>query len=560
MKNMYYNKISMTIKESFKKNAFALVVLSFILLIVTGFILQIYFIRNVRHFQKTSKMQSIKSAYNELTNKYIQLAEGILTFIVNNNKLKTSFINKNRRGLYNGLKKSFSEIKKKTGIKQLHFHLKGGVSFLRMHLPEKYGDNLYAQRPMVYFAQKNITKVSGIELGYGGLGFRVIIPIMHRGKLFGTVEVGSGFKKSFFDDFSSHTQTLFALFVLDKRKKDGISLIYSQFEVFKYISKNQIIKIKEKNYSCAIEKSSKTSCDYFSFPVLAYNKKIAGFIVSSANCENSFYDTRRQITFSVVIYIIEIMFILIISFLWIKIRKLNSALNSKNTFINNLVKKKDKFISIISHDIRAPFANIIGYSELLKNSKELTGKNMQYVEMINKSVKHQLDYVDELLELIRYDYDDIILKKEEFNITNAVKECAEYFKVTAEAKEIKIEIEVNEDILIIADKNKIIQVINNLISNAIKFTQRQGKIEVKCFKNKALETEIHIKDNGVGIPEEEIDSIFEEGSKYHIKGTEGEKTIGLGLLICNKIISLHEGKIVVESRESEGSDFAVILK
>jgi signal transduction histidine kinase/CheY-like chemotaxis protein len=226
----------------------------------------------------------------------------------------------------------------------------------------------------------------------------------------------------------------------------------------------------------------------------------------------------------------------------------------------NLVKlndTKDKFISIISHDLRTPFSSILGFTDLLLVDEELTeDEKKQYVKFIQESSKSMLALVNSLLDWTRLQTGRIKFEPEKILAESVIRNSINFLTGTAFQKNINIISRVDENITVYADNSLMMQVFNNLISNAIKFTNPGGEIVITALPYvKTRFYEFSIKDNGVGIKPENLSSLFRIDAKFSSEGTAGERGTGLGLSLVNEIIEKHGGIIWVESDYGHGSEF-----
>jgi PAS domain S-box-containing protein len=222
---------------------------------------------------------------------------------------------------------------------------------------------------------------------------------------------------------------------------------------------------------------------------------------------------------------------------------------------------KDKFISIISHDLRTPFTSILGFTELLLNDKELSEDDrQQYIHFIQDSSKSMLALVNSLLDWTRLQTGRIKFEPNRYNGAGIIEKSIQALSGAAYQKMISLSSVVSIDQFISVDKDLIEQVFNNLISNAIKFTNTGGKIIISSkISNEQRFIEFSVKDDGIGIKEENLKNLFKVESKYTSVGTAGEKGTGLGLSLVKEIIEKHGGKIWVESENMKGSDFKFTL-
>lgn len=230
----------------------------------------------------------------------------------------------------------------------------------------------------------------------------------------------------------------------------------------------------------------------------------------------------------------------------------------------NLIKlneTKDRFISIISHDLRTPFSSILGFTDLLINDDELTDEERkQYVKYIQESSKSMLSLVNSLLDWTRLQTGRIKFEPEKADVHKIITDSVNALKGSAIQKGIDIETQLNPNLYLFVDKSLITQVFNNLISNAIKFTNRGGKITITSNPNSASRfVQFTISDTGIGIKEEDLPKLFNVDSKFTSEGTAGEKGSGLGLSLVKEIVEKHGGSISVESKIGIGSKFIFTL-
>ena len=224
-------------------------------------------------------------------------------------------------------------------------------------------------------------------------------------------------------------------------------------------------------------------------------------------------------------------------------------LEKTNERLRELNKMKDEFVSIVSHDLRSPLTNILLFSDmcLMKNFGELTEKQKEAVYMINRSGIHLRDLINDLLDLAKIEAGKIELHKLKGRIGDAVKESINAMKFNAHEKKIEVKLNLpDSEPDINADWLKIFQVMNNLISNAIKFTHEGGSVTISVRYSQD-NVEVSVTDTGQGIAEDDIPLIFDKFRQVKSKATRGEKGTGLGLAIAKNLIELHGGKIWVES-------------
>lgn len=237
-------------------------------------------------------------------------------------------------------------------------------------------------------------------------------------------------------------------------------------------------------------------------------------------------------------------------------RRIEKELEQNKARLEELNTSKDKFFSIISHDLRSPFNCIIGFCELMINKidhKDYKGIE-EYADKIQKSSWHAMDLLTNLIEWSKSQSGKMEFKPEVFYLKDLVDEVVQFTSGPAEQKGIMVSYNIVDDLIIEADKAMLNTILRNLISNSIKFTNPKGFIYITAVQNPS-ETLISVLDNGVGMPPEKTDKLFKIEESKSTKGTFDEKGTGLGLLLCKEFVCQHGGEIWVESIVDMGSRF-----
>ena len=244
----------------------------------------------------------------------------------------------------------------------------------------------------------------------------------------------------------------------------------------------------------------------------------------------------------------------------IQIEEQNRLIVSKNKELNDLVSTKDKLFSIIGHDLGNQFNIIVGFLEVLVSDfKKLDANKIEnHLINISNSSKYAYNLLENLLTWARMQTNMMQYNPEKFIVNEKINESLELLKGAASKKNIKIEVNTDEEISIYADVNMFSTVFRNLVANAIKFTNENGIITIFTKRNENF-CGITVKDNGVGISEEDIGKIFRIDSKHKTLGTKGEKGTGLGLILCKEFIEKNGGEIRVKSEVGKGSEFSFTL-
>ena len=243
-----------------------------------------------------------------------------------------------------------------------------------------------------------------------------------------------------------------------------------------------------------------------------------------------------------------------------EIRKAKEQAEKSNKELEVLNATKDKFFSIIAHDLKSPFNSIVGFSNLLV--EQVRGKNYdgieKYAGVIEQSSNRAMDLLLNLMEWSRSQTGRMVFNPEHIEMVNLINETELLFDDIAAQKTISIVRDLPANAPVFADKAMISTVLRNLISNAIKFTQTGGEIIIST-KEDQKELTVSVCDNGVGIPKAYIKKIFRIDEDYSTSGTNKEKGTGLGLILCKEFVEKHEGNIWAESEEGKGSTFYFTL-
>jgi len=243
-----------------------------------------------------------------------------------------------------------------------------------------------------------------------------------------------------------------------------------------------------------------------------------------------------------------------------KIKKQKQELEQKAQDLEEANKTKDRFFSIISHDLKSPFNSLLGLTELLKLDRESMSNEEigRLIDLIHKSSEQGYKLVLNLLEWSRSQTNQIEFQPSKLHLCKLVRENIELLKTQANNKGIEIVVESNnKNSFVFADLNMINTVLRNLISNAIKYTQN-GEIKIRCNYNTS-NCKLSISDTGVGISQDSLKILFDIGKNTSTPGTNGENGTGLGLILCKEFIEKNKGEIFVESIITKGSTFSFSL-
>ncbi|MEW6509161.1 MAG: PAS domain-containing sensor histidine kinase [Bacteroidota bacterium] len=231
----------------------------------------------------------------------------------------------------------------------------------------------------------------------------------------------------------------------------------------------------------------------------------------------------------------------------------------KINVLEELNKLKSEFISNISHELRTPLASIVGFAETILSDPDLPKETRkEFNEIILSEGKRLAKLINDVLDFSKLESGEEELKKESVNLNSALYEVLDLFAKQIEEKELHLSKELPEnEITIMADRVRILQVFFNLISNSVKFTNRGGRIYI-ILVDHGKEIEFTITDTGIGIPAKDIPKLFQKFSKIQRPGAP-LMGAGFGLVTVKQIVELHKGVIRVKSEENKGSTFIVRL-
>lgn len=248
--------------------------------------------------------------------------------------------------------------------------------------------------------------------------------------------------------------------------------------------------------------------------------------------------------------------------LYVQLIKNETFLRNTNDELKKLNEMKDKFFSIVSHDLRSPFAGILTMTDILKNNADSFTKEelISMLQSLNEQAQQTYKFIEDLLEWSRSQMGRIQMNIDEEDLFTIVNGTLLTLKQQAELKDITIDNQVQIGTFAMFDNNMMSTIVRNLVSNAIKFTRKGGKITLKAEQiEKAGKKFIRlaVADTGVGMNEKQVANLFSLDKVQSTPGTEKEKGTGLGIMICRDFINKMNGELSVESKLNEGTTFYV---
>ena len=239
-----------------------------------------------------------------------------------------------------------------------------------------------------------------------------------------------------------------------------------------------------------------------------------------------------------------------------KFRILTANLSENENRLKDLAGTKDKFFSIIAHDLRSPFNSIIGFLDLLQIDYESfnDSERKNYLKLIDDDSKKTLNLLDKLLDWAKVQTGKILFEPITQKLLPIIRNVEETLESTLCVKQLKLNYTVSDDLKVYADTNMLTSILRNLVTNAAKYSNPGGIISINA-EAKDNQVEISVTDNGIGISDVTKKNIFKINGHFSVPGTANEVGSGLGLILCKDFVEKHNGTIWVESELGMGSKF-----
>lgn len=287
------------------------------------------------------------------------------------------------------------------------------------------------------------------------------------------------------------------------------------------------------------------------------------FALSQKQAEVDILKARQRtnqvviVTSSVVVFIFAILVIVIFAYYRSKI-KVNRLLEMQNSALERLNETKDKFFSIISHDLRGPVSSLMGVGQLIRHfvKKKEEEQLVEIAGYMEESVDRISSLLDNLLNWAMQQQGHFPNVPEKVNLNMMLDEIIAMFSNMADGKEITLSHTITRQLYLWVDRNSVHTIFRNLINNSIKFTPKGGSVTILAEKQ-GKNVRISVSDTGVGIPSEKLEKLFVMMDKKSSYGTAGEKGLGLGLLLVQEFVEMNNGTIQVESVEDKGTIFSI---
>jgi signal transduction histidine kinase len=235
-------------------------------------------------------------------------------------------------------------------------------------------------------------------------------------------------------------------------------------------------------------------------------------------------------------------------------------LAEQNTQLRELDHAKDEFVALVSHELRTPLTSIIGYLEMVleKDAEPLTDGQRQFLTTVGRNVERLATLVNELLFLVQADAGRLQLTLAEADINQLLAEATEAAQPAANAKQIELTLEAGRLAPAVCDRSRIAQLVDNLVSNAVKFTPQGGRVEVRAAQDGSA-IALSVSDTGIGIPADELPRLFGRFFRASSATSNAIPGTGLGLAISQAIAEAHNSTITVQSTLAQGTTFRLLL-
>ncbi|KUO61196.1 hypothetical protein APF79_13715 [bacterium BRH_c32] len=285
-------------------------------------------------------------------------------------------------------------------------------------------------------------------------------------------------------------------------------------------------------------------------PLKLYGKTFGAIVVQDYHNPDAFKEEELQLLSFVADQISQT----------IERKKYIDAINKYAQELTEMNLTKDKFFSIIAHDLKSPFQGLLGYSQILVDEFPTLAEEekKEFILSMDELIHSAYKLLENLLEWSRLQTGKMQFRPELIRVKEEMSGTLNLLAQTASNKGIILKYNIDDSITVFADKNMFAAIIRNLISNAIKFTNIGGKIIVSAERKDSY-IELSITDSGVGMPKDRIDDLFKIDKSISSKGTANEEGTGLGLLLCKEMVDKHNGKIWIESELGKGSKFSFTL-
>jgi len=488
-----------------------------------------------------------------------------------------------RTQLYERLKKTYDALTE-MNLRQLHFQLPDGTSFLRFHRPDKFGDKLFEVRYSLKQANALKIPVYGFEEGRIYNGFRYVFPLFYEGRHVGSVEtsvsfpaIEEGMKTVIPHEFMMLLKKkMVQATVFSAEQKNYLPVSLSEDYVEETAQANQhrqlpatllnqinsalhqSVRERLAGESSFVANTSVEGVHYIAvfMPLRNFRQQIAGYVVSYeknatfADLERMFYIEYAGLT---------IINLLIFAFFLVLIRN-KAKVTRQNRKLIALNQDKNELLGIAAHDLKNPLSAIKGYAEeIYEDAESMSLEEIRlYAAKIGGSAERMFSLITNLLDINAIESGKFSTELRQFSIEAMLIECMEQYHTAAARKQITLEWIGVTGCHIHSDPRIFLQVMDNLVSNAIKYSPPNSRVQINAVKVDG-KIQCIVADQGPGLSQEDQAKLFGKFVRLTPTPTAGEHSTGLGLFIVKKLVETLNARIWCESRLGEGTRFIVEL-
>ncbi len=538
-----------------------------------------------------------------VTEKVSESADIYFKTLIDKKPVKKLFKNRDRTALYQLLTDDY-KILADNGFYILHFHLPDNTSFLRMHRPQKFGDDLSSIRHDVRYVNETQTVIRGWEMGRILPAYRNIYPIFDDRQYLGSVEISYQMDK--FLEYNEEVYALHAHFLLGKdvfRDKQMFLKDASQYRQ-SVIDEHYLEKINDKvdhpidndymdhvkdnvkqmihdgiaqqkafsvefdfSHQVALGSEEHTHHSMSFFPLMnTQNKRLGNLLIFSGNMY------LKELERDYKHFIISTFIIISIVFLWILknvsytlklqdlVRQRTEELEKSRDEALAAVEVKSRFLANMSHEIRTPMNAILGMSELALD-EPLESRPKNYIKKVHSAAEGLLVVINDILDFSKIEAGKLEFSFHHFKLNSIISKTIHLLGISAKDKGVKIKVILEKNVphFYYSDDLRLGQVLINLSNNAIKFSNQGGVLTLGVSLLEENDTDatlqFSVRDEGIGISEANQKKLFHSFTQAESSTTRKFGGTGLGLAIAKKIVKQMGGEIWVESEEGKGSTF-----